>query len=380
MIYLDYSATTPVNDSVLDTYVKVTKNYIGNPNSLHKLGLESSKLINDATRQIKKILDIEEKEIIYTSGASEANNLAIFGVCRKYKNRGKHIITTRLEHSSVSECFNELEKEGFRVSYVEIDGDGRVRLDDLKSLICDDTILVSICAVNSEIGLMQDLDGIGNLLKKYPKVIFHSDITQAIGKVKLNLWNVDMASMSSQKFYGMKGVGALLKNKNLEIEPIIYGGKSTTIYRSGTPATALIVSMSKALRLVYEDFEEKYAHVLELSNYLKQKLQLIDGIILNSTSCSLPHIVNISILNVKPETILHALEEDDIYISTQTACHKAGDLSTSVLELTKNELYATHSIRISISYLTTKNEINQFIDTLKEKIDRLNFFIEIFQI
>lgn len=374
MIYLDYSATTPVNDSVLDTYVKVTKNYIGNPNSLHKLGLESNKLINDATRQIKKILDIEEKEIIYTSGASEANNLAIFGVCRKYKNRGKHIITTRLEHSSVSECFNELEKEGFRVSYVEIDGDGRVRLDDLKSLICDDTILVSICAVNSEIGLMQDLDGIGNLLKKYPKVIFHSDITQAIGKVKLNLWNVDMASMSSQKFYGMKGVGALLKNKNLEIEPIIYGGKSTTIYRSGTPATALIVSMSKALRLVYEDFEEKYAQVLELSNYLKQKLQIIDGIILNSTSCSLPHIVNISILNVKPETILHALEEDDIYISTQTACHKAGDLSTSVLELTKNELYATHSIRISISYLTTKNEINQFIDTLKEKIDRLNSF------
>lgn len=374
MIYLDYSATTPVNDSVLDTYVKVTKNYIGNPNSLHKLGLESSKLINDATRQIKKILDIEEKEIIYTSGASEANNLAIFGVCRKYKNRGKHIITTRLEHSSVSECFNELEKEGFRVSYVEIDRDGRVKLDDLKSLICDDTILVSICAVNSEIGLMQDLESIGNLLKKYPKVIFHSDITQAIGKVKLNLWNVDMASMSSQKFYGMKGVGALLKNKNLEIEPIIYGGKSTTIYRSGTPATALIVSMSKALRLAYEDFEEKYAHVLELSNYLKQKLQLIDGIILNSTSCSLPHIVNISILNVKPETILHALEEDDIYISTQTACHKAGDLSTSVLELTKNELYATHSIRISISYLTTKNEINQFIDTLKEKIDKLNSF------
>lgn len=374
MIYLDYSATTPVNDSVLDTYVKVTKNYIGNPNSLHKLGLESSKLINDATRQIKKILDIEEKEIIYTSGASEANNLAIFGVCRKYKNRGKHIITTRLEHSSVSECFNELEKEGFRVSYVEIDSDGRVKLDDLKSLICDDTILVSICAVNSEIGLMQDLDGIGNLLKKYPKVIFHSDITQAIGKVKLNLWNVDMASMSSQKFYGMKGVGALLKNKNLEIEPIIYGGKSTTIYRSGTPATALIVSMSKALRLAYEDFEEKYAHVLELSNYLKQKLQLIDGIILNSTSCSLPHIVNISILNVKPETILHALEEDDIYISTQTACHKAGDLSTSVLELTKSELYATHSIRISISYLTTKDEINQFIDVLKEKIDKLNSF------
>ena len=374
MIYLDYSATTPVNDSVLDTYVKVTKNYIGNPNSLHKLGLESSKLINDATRQIKKILDIEEKEIIYTSGASEANNLAIFGVCRKYKNRGKHIITTRLEHSSVSECFNELEKEGFRVSYVEIDSDGRVKLDDLKSLICDDTILVSICAVNSEIGLMQDLDGIGNLLKKYPKVIFHSDITQAIGKVKLNLWNVDMASMSSQKFYGMKGVGALLKNKNLEIEPVIYGGKSTTIYRSGTPATALIASMSKALRLVYEDFEEKYAHVLELSNYLKQKLQLIDGIILNSTSYSLPDIVNISILNVKPETILHALEEDDIYISTQTACHKAGDLSTSVLELTKNELYATHSIRISISYLTTKNEINQFIDALKEKIDKLNSF------
>ena len=370
MIYLDYSATTPVDKRVLDTYVKVTEKYIGNPNSLHKLGFGAKKLIDDATTQIKKLLNTD-KEIIYTSGASEANNLAIFGVCRKYKNRGNHIITTHLEHSSVIEPIKKLEKEGYKVDYVKIDEYGRVDLSDLEKIITDKTILVSICAVNSEIGIEQDLDSISKIIKKYPKVIFHSDVTQIIGKKKINLECVDLASMSAQKFYGMKGVGCLLKNKKLEIDPIIYGGKSTTIYRSGTPATSLIASFSKALRLVIESIDNNYKYVENLNKYLLDKLSKINNVVINSTKYSIPHIINISVDNVKPETLLHALEEDNIYISTKTACNKGEDISIPVYELTKDEERSKHSLRISISHLTTKEELDKFIEVFEEKLQKL---------
>lgn len=371
MIYLDYSATTPVDNGVLDTYIKVTERYIGNPNSLHKLGFEAKKLIDDATNQISGILNTD-KDIIYTSGASEANNLAIFGVCRKYKNRGKHIITTHLEHSSVSEAIKALEKEGYEISYVSLNEDGSIDLNNLESLIRDDTVLVSICAVNSEIGLEQDLKKISNILKKFPKIVFHSDVTQIIGKKKIDLSCVDLASFSAQKFYGMKGIGALLKNKNLEIEPLIYGGKSTTNYRSGTPATALIASLAKALRLAYNNIDSKFNYVKELSDYTKSKLEGIDNVIINSTSIAIPHIINISVLGIKSETVLHALETEEIYISTKTACNKMGTLSDAVYDLTKNREYAEHSLRISISSLTTKEEIDVFIEILTKKIDMLS--------
>lgn len=371
MIYLDYSATTPVDKGVLDTYIKVTERYIGNPNSLHKLGFEAKTLIDDATKQISNILNTD-KDIIYTSGASEANNLAIFGGCRKYKNRGRHIITTHLEHSSVSEAIKALEKDGYEVSYVMLNDDGSVNLTHLESLIRDDTVLVSICAVNSEIGLEQDLEKISRVLKKFPKIIFHSDVTQIIGKKKVNLAYVDLASFSAQKFYGMKGIGALLKNKNLEIEPLIYGGKSTTNYRSGTPATNLIASLAKALRLAYDDIDNRFNYVKELSCYTKAKLKRIDNLIVNNTDISIPHIINISVLGIKSETILHALEEEEIYISTKTACNKNDSLSDAVYDLTKNKEYAEHSLRISISSLTTKDELDIFIKTLEKKIDKLN--------
>lgn len=367
MIYLDYSATTPVDDSVLDTYIKVTKNYIGNPNSLHKLGYQSKKIIDEATEQVKRILNTD-KDVIYTSGATESNNLAIFGIINKYKNRGKNIITTHLEHSSINEPLKKLEKEGYTINYVELNDDGSVNLDSLDKLLNDDTILVTISTVNSEIGIIQNLDGIGRIVKKYPKVIFHTDATQVIGKKSINFDSVHLVSMSSQKFYGMKGVGCLLKNKNILLEPIIYGGKSTTDYRSGTPATPLIVSFAKALRLAYIDLDKKYNYVLELSNYLKEGLKNISGIIINSTECSIPHIVNFSINGIKAETLLHALEEEEIYISTRTACNKSDDYSEAVFDVTKDLTRSKHSLRVSISYLTTKDEINRFLNVLENKI------------
>lgn len=371
MVYLDYSATTPVNEEVLNTYVEVTKKYIGNPNSLHKLGLEAKQLIDAATKQVADIFGVSSNEVIYTSGASEANNLAIKGIC--FKHTGKHIITTELEHSSVSEAVKYMEKLGYQVSYVKLDNKGLVDLADLENLIRNDTVLVSIAAVNSEVGVVQDLEAISKIVKKYPKVFFHSDMTQSIGKMKVNLAYVDLASVSAQKFYGMKGIGCLIKKANIDIEPLIHGGKSTTIFRSGTPATPLIVSFAKALRLAYVDFDKKNQHVLELHDYLINRLNSLD-VLINSNEFCLPYIVNISLKGIKPETMLHALEQDDIYISTQTAC-STGNYSLAVFAVTNDMEKASHSIRVSLSYLTTKEEIDIFVNSLEKHISELSSLV-----
>lgn len=372
MVYLDYSATTPVNGEVLDTYVKVCKEFIGNPNSLHKIGIDAKNLIDASTRQIASILGCKETEVIYTSGASEANNTAIKGVCLKYQNRGKHIITTELEHSSVVAPINYLTTLGYDVDFVSLDKDGKVNLDDLENLIRDDTVLVTIASVNSEVGIKQDLQAISEVIKsRNNKTIFHSDITQSIGKEKINLEGVDLASLSCQKFYGMKGIGALIKKESLVIEPLIHGGKSTTIYRSGTPATPLIASFAKALRLVYEDFDKKIKHVSEIHDYLIEKLKDLD-IYINSNKNCLPHMVNISLKNIKSEVMLHALEEDQIYISTQTAC-STGNYSKAVYALTHDKDKSSNSLRVSLSFLTTKEEIDIFISSLSKNIEKLSF-------
>ncbi|MBR2678042.1 MAG: cysteine desulfurase [Bacilli bacterium] len=372
MVYLDYSATTPVNDEVLDTYVKVTKQFVGNPNSLHKIGVEAKKLIDASTEQIANILGVKPSEIIYTSGASESNNTAIKGVCFKYANRGKHIITTELEHSSIVAPLNYLTTLGYEVDFVSLDENGKVDLDDLIRLIRDDTVLVTISSVNSEVGVKQNLKELRDVIKsKNSKTIFHSDITQSIGKEKLDLSYVDLASISCQKFYGMKGIGALIKKDNIIIEPLIHGGKSTTIFRSGTPATPLIASFAKALRLVYEDFDNKCKKVKEVHDYLIDKLKDVD-VYINSNDNCLPNMVNISLKNIKSEVMLHALEEKDIYISTQTAC-SVGDYSKAVYALTHDKEKSSSSMRVSLSFLTTKEEIDIFVDALKEAIDKLSF-------
>lgn len=361
MIYLDYSATTPVNKEVLASFSKAAIEYPGNPNSLHKLGLESNKLIEASTKQIAKILGVKENEIIYTSGSSESNNLAIKGIADKYKNRGKHIITTNFEHSSIYGPISYLQKDGFDVDFVKTLDNGLVDLEDLERLIRDDTILVTICSVNSEIGVRQPIEEIKKIVKKHEKCFLHVDMTQSIGKEKISLDDIDLVSFSAHKFYGLKGIGCLIKKEKIALEPIIHGGKSTTIYRSGTPCLPLIVSLAKALRLAYENFDAKYEHVKELNSYLKEKLSHYDLVRINSNDYCIPHILNISVLNVKPETMQHALEEYDIYISTKTACSSKENISRAVLALTNDKERAVSSVRISLSYLTTKEECDEFL-------------------
>lgn len=362
MVYLDYSATTKPNSDVLDTFIKCSNEYIGNPNSLHKLGVSARDLIDKATNQIRSLLNLNNSEIIYTSGSTESNNLALLGVCNMYKTRGKHIITTKLEHSSIYGPLEQLEELGYIIDYVKLDNNGIVDLDDLKKLITNDTILVSICTVNSEIGLLQPIDEIAAIIKEYPRCIFHTDATQAIGKIKINLDSVDLVSFSAHKFFGLKGIGVLIKKDNIELKPIISGGNSTTMYRSGTPCLPLIVSLAKALRLSLIDIEDKYNKVKELNDYLRDSLSKYDKVVINSNNHSIPHILNISIKGVKPETMLHALEEYDIYISTKSACSSNKAISESVYALTNNIDLAKSSIRISISSITTKEEIDYFIN------------------
>ena len=371
MIYLDYSATTPVRKEVLDTFVKVSNDFIGNPNSLHKLGVESKKIIDASTEQIKKILNINH-EVIYTSGASESNNTVLKGVASRYKRVGNHIITTNFEHSSIVAPLNYLQKQGFKVDFAPLNDEGLVDINKLKEMITPETILVSIGAVNSEIGIRQPIEEIALMLKEFSNTIFHVDATQAIGKIRIDLSNVDLVSMSAHKIYGIKGIGLLLRKPNVELEPLIHGGKSTTKYRSGTPAPALIASLAKALRLMYEDFDEKYDYVKEINDYLVEKLKIIDGITINNNLHTIPHILNISVLGIKPETFQHALEEKEIYISTQTACASGTGISSSVLEFTKDEKRASSSVRLSLSYLTTKEEIDKTVEAIIDAKERLS--------
>lgn len=370
MIYLDYSATTPTNEEVLNTFVKTSRDFIGNPNSLHSLGVQAKKLMNKATEQLANLLHIKAEELIYTSGATEANNLAIKGIIGKYPNRGRQIITTPLEHSSVLEPLNKLEKNGYHIRYVKLNEDGTVNMEHLKQLLDEeDTILVSIAMVSSELGILQPINKIGELIKKYPKCFFHSDITQALGKIPVSLEGVDLASFSAHKFYGIKGIGGLVKKDKVELEPLFDGGNSTTIYRSGTPALALIVSLAKALRLALETMNPTY--VEQLNQEIQTTVQKMPQVFINSTSKSIPHILNISIYGVKPETLLHALEEHQIYISTMSACSSDKAESLAVKTVTHNKENATSSIRISLSVHTTKREVEEFLSIFQSLVEKL---------
>ena len=372
MIYLDNSATTMVDDRVLETFNKVCKNYPGNSNSLHSLGIKSKELEDYATEKISNLLGVKPSEIIYTSGASESNNTVLKGVASKYKNRGNHIITTYLEHSSVLETCKYLENKGFIIDYVKIKDNGLIDIDDLERLLTDNTILVSVAYVDSELGIRQDIDTISKIVKKHPKCYFHVDATQAIGKIKVDPTSIDFISMSAHKIFGLKGIGLLIKKDNIVIDNLIHGGKSTTIYHSGTPALPLICSLMKALELVIPNIDKNYEYVSSLSRKIKDNLKKYDNIHINSTENSIPYIINFSVIGVKPETFIHTMEEEDIYLSTKSAC-STSDVSLSVDSIYHNREISMSSIRISLSYKNTEEEIDKFIKAFDKIYNKLVF-------
>lgn len=371
MIYLDYSATTPLSYDVLETYNTVSKNFIGNANSLHSLGVKSKTLYNSAKKQISDIFNVLDSEIIFTSGATESNNMALMGVCFANAKKGNHIIVSKLEHPSIYKICDYLETQGFEVSYVNNDSDGLVDFEDLKKLMRPTTILVSICAVNSEVGVRQPLKMIRQVIKKENEnTIIHSDMTQAIGKVSVNFHDVDLASFSGHKIYGPKGIGILYKASRINIAPLIYGSSKQNTLRPGTIPLPLVASMSKAVRLSTMDLDKKENFIKRLNEKICNEIKGLKGITINKTKISIPHILNITIDGIKPETFIHALEEYEIYIGTNTAC-SSGDLSTSVMAIYGDKKRALSTIRISISHLTTTDEINKFLSAFKAVHNKL---------
>lgn len=371
MIYLDYSATTPVSYDVIDTINKVTKEYIGNSNSLHSLGTKSNELLKSATDQIASILGVSSNEIIYTSGATESNNMALIGTALANRKKGNHIIVSKLEHPSIYAICEYLENLGFEISYVKNDSEGLIDFDDLKSLVREDTILVSICAVNSEVGIRQPLKMIRQIVKKENfGTIIHSDMTQALGKVSINLHDVDLASISAHKIYGPKGIGLLYKNSNVNMVPLLHGSSKGNDLRPGTPPLPLIAALSKAIRLTNVDLEKRERFINLLNEKIVEHVKKYPHILINKTKYSIPHILNISLMDVMPETFIHALDGKEVYVGTNTAC-ASGELSTSVMAIYNDLNRAKHTIRISLSYMTTTDEINRFLTIFDEEYQKL---------
>lgn len=370
MIYLDYSATTPVTYDVLESYNKATREYMGNCNSIHSLGVKAKKLLDSATTQICELLNIENDELIYTSGATESNNMALKGVAYHYRNRGKNIVVSKLEHPSIYSICDYLESQGFVISYVNNDSDGLIDFEDLKNKVNGDTVLVSICAVNSEVGIRQPLKTLKQIIKKEnPQTIFHSDMTQAFGKVAVNMFDVDLASMSGHKIFGPKGIGILYKSKKVQLVPLIHGsGKNQNVV--GTPPLPLIVSLAKAMRIALKDVEKKEVQVRKLNEKICEYLKKYDSIEINKSKYSIPHILNISLMSIKPETFLHALEENEVYVSTNTAC-SSGDVSSSVMAIYNDQARAMTTIRISLSHVTTKEEIDKFLNIFSIEYEKI---------
>ena len=370
MIYLDYAANTPVDEEVLDVFIDSTRKYIANPNSNHPLGKMARKQIDEASDKISKYFKTNKENVIYTSGSSESNNLVIKGVTEIKKNQGNKIIISAVEHSSIVAPCNYLSAHGYDVSVIPLTKDGKVDLDILKNELDNNTILVSICSVDSELGTVQPINEISKILKKYPNVLFHTDATQAIGKVNINFDGVDFITFAPHKFYGLNGFGTLINMNNQKLIPLIHGGKSTTIYRSGTPVTANVIALEKALSLAISKLDERYNYTKRLNNILRDELKKLDYVHINSPLDAIPNTLNISLIGKDTKNILKQLENNDIFLSTTTACSLGNSPSKSVLAITNDEVLASNTIRISISHLTSESEINRFLKIFKDIINK----------
>ena len=361
MIYLDYSANTPVDARVLEQFCAVERRCIGNANSHHQAGSAAKAEIDAATIKIASLLGVQPAEIIYTSGASEANNFALKGLARLSRHAGMHIISTPLEHSSVSGTLTALQEQGYEIDLLDVKQDGTVDLEHLKDLLRPDTICVAITLVDSELSVVQPVQEIAAILKAYPHCHLHVDATQAVGKIPVSFEGVDTMSLTAHKFYGLNGIGLLVKRRNLALEPLIHGGESTTIYRSGTPTVALASSLACALDLAVTDLPNRVDHVAKLNAELRAALSTYPLVRINSPEHAIPHILNLSVQNVKGTVFQRELDAKGICVSVKSACSSDGLPSRAVFAVSRDRRNALSSWRISLSHLTTEDEIKAFL-------------------
>lgn len=357
MIYLDYSANTPADLRVLETFLQTENAFFGNPNAAHPAGRAARERLGAVTTSIAHLLGVQPSEVIYTSGASEANNLAIKGIARARRSYGKHIISTALEHPSVGGPLTWLQEQGYEIDLVDIQTDGRIDTEQLTELLREDTILVAVTAVDSELGVIQPIGKISEIVHRHSKAALHVDATQAMGKIPFTFDGIDTASLAAHKFYGLNGSGLLFKRNSVVIEPLIHGGSAATLYRSGTPTLGLAAALEKALRLSLQELPERQETVRRWNALLREGLGKYPKVRINSPADAVPHILNVSVSGIKGTRMQQILSEQGVCVSVKSACSTEGTPSKAVFAVSRDRRNALSSWRISLSHLSTEEEL-----------------------
>ena len=372
MIYFDNAATTKIYDDALTSYVQVSQKFFGNPSSLHQLGVDAYQVLTKASAQVASLLSVQPEEIFFTSGGTESNNWAIKGTALEKSVFGKHIITTKIEHPSVMQTCKQLERFGFEVTYLDVDSKGIVNVEQLKESLRKDTILVSVMAVNNEVGAVQPIGEIAKVLEEYPSIHFHVDAVQAVERASqlLAIGRIDLLSLSAHKFHGPRGVGIMYKKFGRKIQALLTGGGQEKGERSTTENLPGIVATTKALRMA---LEEKSV-TGELRSQLWKELATKPEIRIFSPEDGASHVLCFAIKGVRGEVVVHAFENHGIYISTTSACSsKKGDSSSTLYAMDVPTEWATGAVRVSFSNDNTKEEVEQFIDVLHQLMKQFSF-------
>ena len=389
--YLDNSATTMVFPEVANYMTEIMCQQYGNPSSLHRKGMEAEQILRRAKETLAGILKVNEKELLFTSGGTESDNMAIRGVAQAYQRRGRHLITTQIEHPAVLQTMHFLEEQGFQVTYLPVDGTGRIRLEDLQRAMRGDTILVSIMHTNNEVGSQQPIAEAGALIKRMnPNTLFHVDAVQGFGKAKIypKKMNIDLLSVSGHKIHGPKGVGLLYVNEKVRIRPILFGGGQQGNLRSGTENVPGIAGMAMAAEKLYQNFDEDFRNLTFCKNsFIEGVIQMegtqVNGLLtgnmhsigMDYSAGTAPHVVSVSFRGVRSEVLLHALEEKGIYVSAGSACsaRKPQPSATLAAMGVEKELLES-TIRFSFSVFTNREEIDYTLSVLQEIVPKLRMY------
>ncbi|WP_339223012.1 cysteine desulfurase family protein [Paenibacillus sp. FSL H8-0332] len=376
LLYLDYCASAPIHPKVYEHYIKASKELYANPSSAHQLGFESNGIVEEAREDIASILEISPREVIFTSGATESNNLAIIGVARaarKSSTEKVHIITSVIEHSSVFNCCKYLEEEGFEITYVPVDMDGRVSVETIKNSIKSNTILVSIMHVNNETGTIQPIDEISKMIKGKGNIFFHVDGVQGFTKAAIDLSDIDLYTLSGHKIGAAKGVGVLIVKENIKLKPMIFGGGQEAGLRSGTTNVPGVISLAEAIKIGILEKNEKMEYIKKLNAFIVDGLKSIPGIVINSPGgeISSPHILNISSTEpgLNSAIILNLLSKKGIIASSQSACSsKSNKQSRILMEMTNDTLISSNSVRFSFNESVNREDAEYLLDSLEKII------------
>ena len=372
VIYFDHAATTSPMPEVVSLYTEVATKYYANSSSAHKLGLDNSRLLNKAREDILKAFNLHNHEVIFTSGATEANNLALKGYMERYQNRGKHLIISNIEHPSIINTADHLSKYGYDVTIVPVSSDGKVKLENIKKAIREDTVLISIMGINNETGIIQPINEIATFIKQFPKIALHVDAVQAVGKINLPYNDIDLITVSLHKIGGLKGTGLLLKKKNIELTAMNDGGGQENRHRSGTNDLAMAMTDAIAIKNALTYIEQNKEYVASVTKPLYDYfLSKKDDVVVNSTFDN-PYTINISLLHKKASVFAEFLSVNNIMVSTHSACSSKLDIgSPTLLAMGKNITLAKNSMRLSFSITNTKEEIARFIEVFEYGIKEI---------